>query len=88
VTPIAVDTHSLLWYLEGNPALAPAASAALDHPDAQWFVSVIVVAEALRLIHKGKRRVTVAQLDEALAIEPAAVLQPLTLAIVRDVPMG
>ena len=50
-----VDTHPLIWLLDGDPRLSPAARAALSSPTDQQVIAAIVLAEVTRTKDKGKR---------------------------------
>ncbi len=41
-----VDTHALVWYLEGNPGLGSNAKSVLDEPTSELIVPIIALAEA------------------------------------------
>jgi PIN domain nuclease of toxin-antitoxin system len=49
-----VDAHALIWYLEANPRLGPAAKAALDDPTAVLHFPVIALAEACWVVEKKR----------------------------------
>jgi PIN domain nuclease of toxin-antitoxin system len=46
VSKYIVDTHALIWYLEGNLKLGPEARLILDDPESDLTVPLIVLAEA------------------------------------------
>ena len=49
-----VDTHALVWFLEANPRLGPAARAVLEKLDAVLLLPIIVIAEACWMIEHGR----------------------------------
>ncbi|MBM4432127.1 MAG: type II toxin-antitoxin system VapC family toxin [Chloroflexi bacterium] len=56
-TLYVTDTHSLLWYLSASPRLSVAAKQAFDKAQAgkaKVLVPVIVIAEMIFLIEKGR----------------------------------
>ena len=56
------DTHSLLWYLGGSPKLSSKAKQAFDEAHAgraKIIVPIIVVAELIFLVEKGRAKVDV-----------------------------
>lgn len=81
-TQYVVDTHALVWFLEGNPRLGINAKALLEDPTSVLIVPMIVVAEACWIIEHGRTslpsisdflkavdadpRVTVVALDRAI----------------------
>ena len=52
-----VDTHALVWFLEGNPQLSMAARNALSDRTAQVVIPTFVLAEITFLY--ARRRVTI-----------------------------
>jgi PIN domain nuclease of toxin-antitoxin system len=40
-----LDTHTFIWFIEGNPRLSAAARAAIEQPNAQRFVSIATAWE-------------------------------------------
>lgn len=42
-----IDTHALIWFLEGNPRLSINAKAILSHPDSQLIIPATTLAEAV-----------------------------------------
>jgi len=52
-----VDTHSLIWFLEGNPRLSVAALTALRDPSAHIVIPTIVLAE-INFLHARQRLTT------------------------------
>lgn len=49
-----VDTHALLWYLEGNPKLGNAAKAVLSDPASELVLPLIALAEAVFTVEKAR----------------------------------
>lgn len=66
-----LDTHAIVWYLEGNPKLGSAARRLLEGIDEEFVVPIIALAEAAFLVRQGKSSIpTVAQLLAALEADP------------------
>ncbi|MBI4234193.1 MAG: PIN domain-containing protein [Chloroflexi bacterium] len=61
-----VDTHALLWYLEGSRRLPRRARQALDDPSAVLIVSAIVLAEAKLLLAKQEQAAVYEQVVQEL----------------------
>lgn len=79
-----VDTHALLWYLEGNRQLGSRARSALSAPDSHLVVPIIVLAEADVIIAHGRTRIpSIAYLIGKLVQDPRFEIFPLTLDIFR-----
>jgi PIN domain nuclease of toxin-antitoxin system len=53
-TKHVVDTHALIWFLEGNPRLGRGAKAVLDDPASELVLPLIALAEAIDLVAKGR----------------------------------
>ena len=49
-----LDTHTLIWYLEGNPSLGQHAKATMGAADSEMVLPLIALAEAVYLIEKGR----------------------------------
>lgn len=49
-----VDTHPLVWFVEANPRLSPAAKSAMTDPAAQIIIPTIVLVE-VRYLQAAKR---------------------------------
>ena len=49
-----VDTHGLVWFLEGNARLGPHAKTVLDTTDETLVLPATVIAEACWMIQRGK----------------------------------
>ena len=54
--PVVLDTHTLIWYLTGNPRLGPTLRQLLEQPDTQIAVPTIVLAELKHL--QSRKRVS------------------------------
>jgi PIN domain nuclease of toxin-antitoxin system len=83
-TKYIVDTHALIWYLEGNPRLGQAAKTILDDPASELILPLIALAEAVDIVDKG--RTTIASVPILLnrVLNDARIeLQPFSLAILQ-----
>lgn len=49
-----LDTHALVWYLEGNPKLGQQAKITMGAADSLMVLPLIAVAEAAFLIERGR----------------------------------
>jgi PIN domain nuclease of toxin-antitoxin system len=49
-----VDTHALIWFLEGNPRLGERAKAILEDADSELVLPVIALAEACWIVEHGR----------------------------------
>lgn len=85
MSTFVLDTHALVWYLDGDRRLSKAAEAAMDDPSASLVIPTIVLAEVRYLF--GKRRIPVSFEDVVAAIERDArcVVYPFDFACVEAV---
>ena len=73
-----LDTHALIWYLEGNPRLGPKAKVLLDDPTIELVLPLIALSEAVFIIARGKTGIpTVSTLLERVDGDPRITLYPL-----------
>jgi PIN domain nuclease of toxin-antitoxin system len=63
-----IDTHALIWFLEGNPRLGVNAKAILSHPDSQLIIPATTLAEAIWIVERGRTAIPSAK-DIISAVE-------------------
>jgi PIN domain nuclease of toxin-antitoxin system len=85
VTTYVADTHSLIWYLGAPNRLGPLARH--DFADAaagraRIIVSVIVLAEIVFIVERGRVRADVRDIIRRVRSSPTFEIAPLTLATV------
>lgn len=79
-----VDTHALIWYLEGNPRLGADAKAVLDDPASELFMPIIALAEACWVVEHGKSSIATQQdLLAAVDADPRLIIIPLDRSILN-----
>jgi len=74
------DTHSLIWYLAASPRLSPAAKRPFDQAHAgspKIIVPIIVMAELVFLIEKGRVKADADQIVARIAGDPNYEISPL-----------
>ncbi|MEX5220206.1 MAG: PIN domain-containing protein [Nitrospira sp.] len=49
-----LDTHALVWFVEGNSRLSQPAKAIIEAPDSQMILPLIALAEASVIIQRGR----------------------------------
>jgi PIN domain nuclease of toxin-antitoxin system len=54
VSEVVLDTHALVWFLEGNSRLSSAARAAIEAPGQKLILPVIAFAEAMWVVDQGR----------------------------------
>jgi PIN domain nuclease of toxin-antitoxin system len=80
-----VDTHALLWYVEGNPRLGENARTILAEPTSQLILPIIALAEAVWIVERGKTSIpSVTILLKAVDADPRLDIYPLDQAIVKQ----
>lgn len=77
-TKYVVDTHALVWFLEGNQRLGKEAKATLEDANSELIVPLIALAEACWIIEHGRTSIpTVADFLAAVDADPRANVIPL-----------
>lgn len=72
-----LDTHVLIWFLEGNGKLSTRCSDLLTTPGVKLWVSSIVVVECLDLIQKKRTAITVENIEQLFISEGLIRIVPL-----------
>ncbi len=49
-----LDTHALIWYLEGNSRLGSAATVVMNDSSSEMVLPIIALAEAVDIVAKGR----------------------------------
>ncbi|NJM74587.1 MAG: type II toxin-antitoxin system VapC family toxin [Acaryochloridaceae cyanobacterium RU_4_10] len=82
---MVVDTHALIWFLEGNPRLGAIAKAVLMDPVSELVLPAIALAEAVWIVDRGKTSIpSVRSLLDSIAQDARVVLYPLDLGIIAQ----
>jgi PIN domain nuclease of toxin-antitoxin system len=80
-----IDTHALIWFLEGNPRLGAAAKTVLMDSISELILPAIALAEAVWIIDRGKTSIpSVRSLLDLIAQDSRVVLYPLDLDIITQ----
>lgn len=75
-----VDTHALVWYLEGNPRLGTAAKHQMDDPSAELVLPLIALAEAAWVVERRRSSIpSVSALLERVRADPRVEIRAVTL---------
>ncbi len=73
-----MDTHALVWHLEGNPRLGSGAKAILADPRSELALPIIALAEACWMVEHGKSTISnVLDLLAAVDDDPRLEIIPL-----------
>lgn len=77
-----LDTHTLIWYLEGNPRLGQRAKVIMTTPNSEIILPLIALAEATLLVEKGRVSIpSVSDLLNDVEQDDRIEIYPLTFAI-------
>jgi PIN domain nuclease of toxin-antitoxin system len=80
-----IDTHALIWVLEGNPRLGTKAKAVLSDPSSRLILPAIALAEALWIVERGKTGIpSVTALLSAINDDPRITIYALDQAVIEQ----
>jgi PIN domain nuclease of toxin-antitoxin system len=83
-TKHVVDTHALVWHLEGNRRLGANAKVVMSDPACELVLPIIALAEACWMVEHGKSTIpTVPDLIAAVDADPRLALVPLSREILE-----
>lgn len=84
-TKYIVDTHALIWYLEGNPNLGKAAENILNDATSELVLPLIALAEAVYTVDKGRTAIrSVLDLFSDVTNDLRIELYPLTFEVLKE----
>lgn len=79
-----LDTHALIWFLEGNPSLGTNAQAILSQPMSELILPAIALAEAIWIVSRKKTSIPSAQvLLDVINRDPRITVYPLDQGILE-----
>jgi PIN domain nuclease of toxin-antitoxin system len=80
-----VDTHALIWFLEGNARLGINAKAILANSASQLILPAIVLAEAVWIVDRGRTSIpSVVDLLNTVNADPRINIYPVDKTIVEQ----
>lgn len=80
-----IDTHALIWFLEGNEKLGHQAKAILSNVFSQLVLPAIALAEAAWIVERGKTSIpSVNALLNAINNDPRIAIYPLDRTIINQ----
>lgn len=80
-----LDTHALIWFLEGNPRLGKNAKTILSDPNRELVLPAIVLAEAAWIVERGRTSIpSVLELFNAVNSDPRLVIYSLDARIIKQ----
>jgi PIN domain nuclease of toxin-antitoxin system len=84
-TKFIVDTHALVWHLEGKQTLGRKAKAVIDSPSSELVLPVIALAEAVFIVEKGRTSIPgVSDLLNDVLNDPRIEIYPLNVEILQE----
>ena len=84
-TKFILDTHALIWHLEGNRLLGNAAKAVIDAPESELILPIIALAEAAFVVEKGRSAISaVSDLFADVRNDARIEIYPLTTGILNE----
>jgi PIN domain nuclease of toxin-antitoxin system len=79
-----LDTHALIWFLEGSPRLGVNANAILSEPTSELVLPAIALAESVWIVSRGKTSIaSVETLVQIVNLDPRVVIHPLDQTVVE-----
>lgn len=83
-TKYIVDTHALIWHLEGNVALGQKAAKVLSSVSSELVLPIIALAEAVYIVDKGRTSIpSVNDLLSDVLADPRINIFPLTVDVLN-----
>lgn len=80
-----VDTHALIWFLEGNARIGTNAKIILSEPTSQLILPAIALAEAAWIVERGRISIpSVMDLISAVETDARVVIYPLDKAVFKQ----
>ena len=84
-TKYLLDTHALIWHLEGNNLLGKSAKSVIDSAASELVLPVIALAEAMFVVEKGRTAIPrVEDLISDVRGDPRIEIYPLTAGILDE----
>ncbi|MBD2665470.1 PilT protein domain protein [Richelia sinica FACHB-800] len=79
-----LDTHALIWFLEGNSRLGTNAKAILSAPDSQLVIPATTLAEAVWIVERGRTSIPDPKdIISVVEAEPRVVIYPLDQEVIE-----
>src|SRR5208337_2683805 len=80
-----LDTHALVWHLEGNPRLGPQAKKVIDDPQSSLVLPIIALAEAAYIVEHGRTAIpTVTDLLRSVFADLRISIHPLNWEVFQE----
>jgi PIN domain nuclease of toxin-antitoxin system len=80
-----LDTHAVVWHLEGNPRLGPNAKKVIDDPLSSLVLPIIALAEAAYIVEHGRTAIPkVSDLLRSVSADPRISIYPVTWEVFHE----
>ncbi|MGO8789885.1 MAG: type II toxin-antitoxin system VapC family toxin [Terriglobia bacterium] len=80
-----LDTHALVWHLEGNPRLGQRAKGVIDDPTSSLVLPIIALAEAAYIVeHRRTSIPNVSDLLRSVSADLRISIQPMTWEVFQE----
>lgn len=80
-----LDTHALIWFLEGNSRLGANAKALLSEPTSELVLPAIALAESVWIVSRGRTSIpSVEALLQVISGDVRVVIYPLDQAVIEQ----
>ena len=79
-----IDTHALIWFLEGNSLLSTKAKFILSQPDSQLIIPATTLAKAVWIVERG--RTSIPDPKDVISVvnaDPRVVIYPLDKEVIQ-----
>jgi predicted nucleic acid-binding protein len=83
-----IDSHALIWFLEGDERLGANAKAILTNPDVRLILPTIVLAEIAYLYGRKRIKTNVGKILADVASADNCIVYPLDERVVERLPEG
>ena len=82
-----IDTHALVWYLEGSSRLSGKARSAMESPDAELVIPAIVLAEIAFLFGRNRIAVDLSSVLDHVSKAANSTIYPIDEIVVERLPI-
>ena len=83
-----LDTHVIVWAIENDPRLSPAAKAVLKNPASEFVLPTMVLVEVQFLTAKKRFSANLAQVYQQFINSTNCTVYPLDEKVVSKIPIG
>src|ERR1043165_860421 len=85
---MSLDTHALVWHLEGNPALSPAVAEIFASAESQFVIPTMVLVEIWYLYQRKRIQSSISEVRAKILSAMNCSVYPLDDAVLQSLPDG